>query len=125
MKVHELKTIQPFFDDVFYNRKDFEVRKNDRNFEVGDRLKLVEFGHDIKNPRFVLKDIKYILLGGQYGIAQDYVILGLKDIFPQRLSLNDCTLKSLEQIKSSVEAISKVSKKIGCILPRPSFPANR
>lgn len=78
MKIHELKTVQPFFDDVFYNRKKFEVRKNDRNFKVGDRLKLIEFPSE--NPRYVLKDIEYILEGGQYGIEKDYVILGLKEL---------------------------------------------
>lgn len=78
MKIHELKLQQPFFDDVYYNRKKFEVRKNDRNYKVGDRLKLIEFPS--KNPRYVLKDIEYILEGGQYGIEKDYVVLGLKEI---------------------------------------------
>ena len=76
--IHELKLQQPFFDDVFYNKKEFEVRKNDRNFKVGDRLKLVEFPSD--KPRFVLKVVKYILGGGQYGIENGYVVLGLKEI---------------------------------------------
>ncbi len=78
MKIHELKLQQPFFDDVYYNRKKFEVRKNDRNYKVGDRLKLTEFPSE--NPRYVLKDIEYILEGGQYGIEKDYVVLGLKEI---------------------------------------------
>ncbi|WP_156809739.1 DUF3850 domain-containing protein [Riemerella columbina] len=33
MKLHKLKLKQPYFDDVFYGRKNFEVRKNDRNFK--------------------------------------------------------------------------------------------
>ena len=78
MKIHELKLQQPFFDDVYYNRKKFEVRKNDRNYKVGDRLKIIEFPSE--NPRYVLKDIEYILEGGQYGIEKDYVVLGLKEI---------------------------------------------
>lgn len=81
MKVHELKLAQPFFDDVFFNRKEFEVRKNDRDFKVGDRLKLVEIEPlRLRKQRFVLKDIKYILQGGQYGIEKGYVVLGLKEI---------------------------------------------
>lgn len=76
--IHKLKVQQPFFDDIFYNKKEFEVRKNDRDFKVGDRLKLVEFPAD--KPRYVLKDIKYILEGGQYGIENGYVVLGLKEI---------------------------------------------
>lgn len=78
MKVHTLKLRQPFFDDVFNNLKDFEVRKNDRKFTIGDRLMLME--HPSNNPRFVLRDIKYILKGGQYGIEKGYVVLGLKEI---------------------------------------------
>ena len=80
MIVHELKTINPFFEDVFNGAKDFEIRKNDRNFKVGDRLKLIEFEKGKEKKRYVLKDIKYILTGGQYGLSYDYVILGLKDI---------------------------------------------
>lgn len=81
MQVHELKTINPFFEHLWSGSKDFEVRKNDRDFKVGDRLKLVEYV-EAKNyvPRYILKDVKYILKGGQYGIANDYVILGLKDV---------------------------------------------
>ncbi len=78
MKLHELKLQQPFFDDVYYNRKDFEVRKNDRDFKVGDRIKLIEYPSE--NPKCVLKDIKYILDGGQHGIESGYVVLGLKDV---------------------------------------------
>ena len=78
MRVHELKLVQPFFDDVFENRKEFEIRKNDRNFQVGDRLKLVEFPFQ-EPERFILKDIKYILKGGQFGIEKGYIILGLKE----------------------------------------------
>jgi len=37
-KVHDLKTVQPYFDAL-----KFEIRKNDRNFQVGDYLHLQEF----------------------------------------------------------------------------------
>jgi len=79
MKVHELKTINPFFQDVWDGKKDFEVRKNDRDFKVGDRLKLIEFG--LPPNRYILKDIKYILEGGQYGISDEYVIIGMQDAY--------------------------------------------
>lgn len=76
--IHELKLKQPFFDDVYYNRKEFEVRKNDRNFKLGDRLKLIEYPS--KNPKYVIKEVKYILEGGQHGLENGYVILGLKEL---------------------------------------------
>ena len=112
MKIHELKLKQPFFDDVYYNRKEFEVRKNDRNFKKGDRLKLIEVVSENEVPTYVLKDIKYILLGGQYGIDSDYVVLGLKEAvvssrfpalsnstdnsFKAKLALKQLRAKSLE-----------------------------
>lgn len=79
MKIHVLKLEQPFFDDVYNNQKEFEVRKNDRDFKLGDRIKFVEYPHQ-QFSKFVIKDVKYILEGGQHGIDKDYVVLGLKEI---------------------------------------------
>lgn len=39
---HELKLVQPFFNDVFTGKKKFEIRKNDRDFKIGDELILKE-----------------------------------------------------------------------------------
>lgn len=38
MKVHELKTWPKYFKAIWNGDKTFEVRKNDRNYEVGDVL---------------------------------------------------------------------------------------
>lgn len=80
--VHELKTLNPYFEDVWSGKKDFELRRNDRDFKVGDRLKLLEYepGNNQYVPRYILKDVKYILKGGVFGLSSEYVILGLKDI---------------------------------------------
>jgi len=43
MTVHELKTWTEFFWDIKAGRKTFEVRVNDRDFEVGDYLVLREW----------------------------------------------------------------------------------
>lgn len=56
MKTHRLKTIQPFFSLIKLGIKTFEVRKNDRDFEIGDYVYLQEYdkildqysGHEIK-----------------------------------------------------------------------------
>jgi len=37
---HYLKTIEPFWSDVYHKKKCFELRKNDRHFEVGDYVHL-------------------------------------------------------------------------------------
>lgn len=40
---HQLKTVQPFFDDVVSGVKTAELRRDDRTFQVGDTLTLREY----------------------------------------------------------------------------------
>lgn len=40
MKLHELKTVSPFFESLGPDKKNFEVRYNDRNIQRGDFLVL-------------------------------------------------------------------------------------
>lgn len=42
-KTHDLKTIQPYFDALRAGEKRFEIRKNDRDYQVGDYLHLQEY----------------------------------------------------------------------------------
>ena len=43
MTAHELKLDIKYFDDVKNGKKNFEIRKNDRNYKVGDILELRAF----------------------------------------------------------------------------------
>lgn len=47
MKVHSLKIWPEFFQSLKTGKKTWEVRKNDRNFEVGDHLLLREWDTEI------------------------------------------------------------------------------
>ena len=38
MTTHKIKLSHCFFDDVASGRKNFELRKNDRHYQVGDCL---------------------------------------------------------------------------------------
>jgi len=40
---HKLKTWNPYFSDIVEGKKTFEIRKNDRNYKVGDQLLLQEY----------------------------------------------------------------------------------
>ncbi|MES0334785.1 MAG: DUF3850 domain-containing protein [Candidatus Magnetobacterium sp. LHC-1] len=40
---HGLKTWPEYFEKVITDEKRFEIRKNDRDFKVGDKLILIEF----------------------------------------------------------------------------------
>ena len=79
MEIHELKTWPRYFDLVFRGLKTFEIRKNDRNFNVGDRLDLMEYNPVTKNytgkhcHRYILS----IVYGGQFGIEDGYIIMSL------------------------------------------------
>lgn len=61
MKSHYLKTVQPFFSEVENGNKTFEVRKNDRDFQVGDEVYLQEY--DAETKKYSGKEIRATLEG--------------------------------------------------------------
>jgi hypothetical protein len=78
MNAHKLKTWPEYFDKVRDGIKRFEVRKNDRDFQVGDILTLEEY-----NPieckftgRWYLARVDYILQGG-FGLKKGYCVMGI------------------------------------------------
>lgn len=77
---HELKILPKWFDDVREGKKNFEIRKADRNFKVGDYLILREWDRGKFTERFLIRQIEYIYQGdGSYGISEEYCILGIKN----------------------------------------------
>ena len=79
-KVHELKILPQYFSPM----KNFELRKNDRGFAVGDIVVLREWksggGY---TGRYRPKFIQYILENvEEYGLADGYCILGLSESSP-------------------------------------------
>lgn len=81
MNVHVLKIWPPFFEDVSNGVKTFEVRRNDRDYQVGDIVVLKEYHHnyDMYTGREVRRRICY-LLDGYTGIAQGFCIFGIEKI---------------------------------------------
>jgi len=77
MKTHYLKTWPKFFEDVASGKKTFELRKDDRGFEIGDTVILDEWCPDKKEftKRRYNFTIKYKLTGGQFGLENGYCIL--------------------------------------------------
>jgi len=76
---HELKTWIPYYKAVVGGVKQFEVRKDDRNFKEGDILHLREWDNTLKEytGRDTKIGIRYILKGGAFGVQKGYVIMGL------------------------------------------------
>lgn len=79
--IHELKTVNPYFDAVWNGLKTFEVRRNDRNFAVGDSLYLQEY-NAVRNEysgRSIWVVVSYILRDKPF-VPDGYVIMGIKTI---------------------------------------------
>jgi hypothetical protein len=79
MKTHLLKTIQPYFDDISLGKKPFELRKNDRNFKLGDIILLIEYNpvSDQIIPKIIATRVTYFMGDNHAGIEQGYCILGV------------------------------------------------
>jgi len=79
MTKHELKIAPQYFQAVWDDKKTFEVRKNDRDFRVGDMLILREYTNGEYTGGAVCKKISYILTSADFeGIAPGYCVLGIK-----------------------------------------------
>lgn len=80
-QVHNLKIWTQFFTDVKSGAKPFEVRKNDRDYEVGDTLILDEFDPNTEKytGAWIPKLVTYKLDDPRF-VKEGFVILGLQDI---------------------------------------------
>lgn len=77
--VHYLKIKPEYYKDVECGLKTFELRKNDRNFQVGDILMLIKLDSEGNETDQVARaKVNYILKDcPQYGLKDGYAILGI------------------------------------------------
>ena len=91
--IHELKTTKVPFQATWEGKKNYEVRKNDRNFKVGDILVLVEVDtrrvggcacgnwqkdEMYRTGRAITCRVTYITTGN--GLTQEHIVMGIKDL---------------------------------------------
>lgn len=76
-KTHELKTWPELYERVINNEKNFEVRKDDRCYQTGDLLILLEWDPQTQQytSRRVERFVTFVLRGGQFGIEPGYVVM--------------------------------------------------
>ena len=96
MRKHSLKTAVPYFDAIVRGEKKFEVRRDDRGFQAGDKLLLRKYGkgpHSVSSIGYldakgevtgiaehadtVEVKILWILTGGQFGVEPGYVVMSI------------------------------------------------
>lgn len=84
---HELKIYPNFFNAIASGKKLFEIRKNDRDFQVGDVILLRERDRIKYSGRSLLVRITYKLDDEFIGLAPGYTALGIQiigDSMPRR-----------------------------------------
>jgi ASC-1-like (ASCH) protein len=76
---HKLKTINPYYHDVLSGKKTFEVRRNDREYSIGDIIVLQEYDADTGkySGRELSAWITYILDDERY-VREGYIIIGIE-----------------------------------------------
>ncbi len=81
-KFHELKILPQYFYDVKRGVKKFELRKNARDYRVGDYVKLREYNGESYTGEFLWIKITYILdfeEGKEFGLYPGYCVLGFEN----------------------------------------------
>lgn len=101
--IHELKTWPEYFEKLVSGEKNFELRRNDRDYMIGDVLVLREWkpmGFNTVAPnertgdytgREVRRKISYVLSNVPvgFGLMNDYCILGLEEYASQPLPVGE------------------------------------
>lgn len=79
MKIHNLKCWPEYFEAVWFERKTFEIRINDRDFKVGDMLKLEEYNREggFCTGNCVYAEVVYLLESAP-GLQSEYVLIGIR-----------------------------------------------
>ena len=88
MQMHRLKTDKDVFDQVWAGAKTFEIRKNDRDYQLGDLLILMETvysgdqmlsGSPLEfTDRRIECDVTSLLQGPIYGLQAGWCIMSVK-----------------------------------------------
>lgn len=102
--IHQLKCEAKYFEELCFGTKTFEVRKNDRDFHVGDYLALNELtplcNDDEKKEtgRSALFHVHYLLDDPRF-VKEGYVIMGIEacDVDIIGISYEPTILKAGEQ----------------------------
>jgi len=99
MTRHELKTWPKYFAAVRSGQKRFEIRRNDREFKVGDILVLREFDpeEDAYTGQTEERQITFLLSEEDYGVIHGFVAIGFGEVAPHPDAATEVTVDSLAE----------------------------
>ena len=82
MKLHILKIKEEYWNAILRGDRTFELRKNDRDYQVGDLIHFVKTdGYDYLFCSHCVFRIVYILKNAEnYGLDKDYCILAIRKL---------------------------------------------
>lgn len=113
MKEIEKKIAPKYFELQKARIKDFEIRKDDSDYEVGDTLilkeyeifknKSVEGDYGLYTGKEITKRIKYKISAEEFseGLKEGYCVLGLEDIENQRIKLVNIDLSNITLVEQN------------------------
>lgn len=74
---HEIKILPQYYEAVSKGIKQFELRKDDRDYQVGDLVRLREWDGKEYTGNKMIVGIKYVLKDcPEYGLMEGYCIFG-------------------------------------------------
>lgn len=78
--IHKLKIEVKYAELHLTNKKNWEIRKNDRNFKEGDKIEFTIVSNITGLPMYdngYTRNIDFVFEGGKYGLEDGYCILSI------------------------------------------------
>jgi len=76
---HDVKILPKYYRHLNYSKR-FELRRDDRDYQVGDRIQLQEYENGVYTGRSMRFEITYVLRNcPEYGLMDGFCIIGLGD----------------------------------------------
>lgn len=99
MSTHDLKTWPEFFSAVESGAKTFEIRLNDRDYKIGDVLKLREWDRSTgeHTGKVVFRRVTYITTNSTF-VPAGYCCMGLSKVVSQPTAHDRALLSKISEI---------------------------
>lgn len=100
MRIHELKSWIDPFAARWRGDKNYEIRRNDRNFAIDDMLVEREFDHESAayTGRLIVSIVSYMTPGGAWGLPPEICVLSVVEI-ARRHGATDSPTRDREVIR--------------------------